>query len=230
MNAGIMFGLTGLLRRFAAALALGAAPILAGGSAQAMSFRLVPFDTGACDPQCLQIIEATGEIRQDSAERFAAFVRPHIGKARIATALVVHSPGGHVGGALRLGFVLRRLGVTTIVGCVGANAARIADGRCASACVYLFMGGKARYIPEGSLLGVHAMADVPSARDVVGSGSIGPKVSEESASAVLRQYAQMMGVSPAIVELGQQTPHSSIRVLTQAEIARLKLGSRRLPR
>jgi hypothetical protein len=63
-----------------------------------MSFRLVPFDTGSCGTQCLQIIEGTGEIEQNSAERFAAFVGQNLGQSRISTALVLHSPGGHVGG------------------------------------------------------------------------------------------------------------------------------------
>jgi hypothetical protein len=56
--------------------------------------------------------------------------------------------------------VLRELKATTIVGRVGGNATTIVDGVCASACVYLFMGGAKRYVPAGSRLGVHAMADV----------------------------------------------------------------------
>jgi len=203
-----------------------------GGSAgaQAMRFRLVPFDTGSCGAQCLQLIEGTGEISQDSADSFAAFVAQNLGHARISTALVLHSPGGHVGGALRLGFVLRELQATTIVGRVGANATTIADGICASACVYLFMGGAKRYVPPGSRLGVHAMANIPSPRDIVGFGDIGPRVPTEKAADALREYVRLMGVNPAIVELGQETPHTSLRVLTPAEIARFKLASQKLPR
>jgi hypothetical protein len=135
-----------------------------------------------------------------------------------------------VGGALRLGFILRELRATTIVGRVGGNATTIVDGVCASACVYLFMGGNRRYVPQGSVLGVHAMADVPSPRDIVGGGSIGARVSQEKAADALREYARLMGVNPAVVALGQATPHTSLRVLTPAEIARFKLGSQKLPR
>ncbi len=215
-----------ILRGVLVTLAIAAAST----SALAMSFRLVPFDTGSCGSQCLQIIEGTGEIEQNSADRFANFVSQNLGRSRISTALVLHSPGGHVGGALRLGFILRELRATTIVGRVGSNATTIADGVCASACVYLFMGGSKRYVPAGSLLGVHAMADVPSPRDIVDGGNIGPQVAPEKAAEALREYVRLMGVNPAIVALGQETPHSSLHVLTPGEIARIKLGSQKLPR
>jgi hypothetical protein len=193
-----------------------------------MSFRLVPFHDARCTTDCLQIIEAKGEIRFDSAEGFLAFARNLPG--RVSATLIVDSPGGNLGGAIKLGFVLRRLGATVIVGRVGESATRIWGGSCASACPFLLMGGRRRYVPDGSRVGVHAMADIPGQRDLDGPGTIAPKVSNDQAAGVLRSYVRSMGVDPRIVALAQGTPHDSIRVLSPAEIARFRLASRGLPR
>ena len=91
-------------------LALGL--VLGASHASAMSYRVVSLDDGRCRGQCPQAIAAEGTIQVDEVERLAAFVQS---AGAIPATIVLHSPGGNLAGALKLGYGLRRLGVRTVV-------------------------------------------------------------------------------------------------------------------
>ncbi|KAA2243970.1 hypothetical protein [Salinarimonas soli] len=197
-------------------LALGISP-----GARAMSYRAVPIDNGTCGAACPAAIMATGTIEVDEHQRFARFVGG-VDRSRLSNVLVVSSPGGNVAGSLRLGFLVRRLGMRTLVGRIGPGA--IGPGSCASACVYLFMAGAERRIVPGSRLAVHAARSVGVAqRDIVGGGMIDPQVRPGAFEDAMREYAGAMGVSPALIDLASSIPHESAHILSDAELSRYRL-------
>ncbi len=207
------------MRFLLAALLLAAAGTATG--AQAMTYRAVTVDDGTCAPACPAAIMATGAIEVDEHARFARFISA-AGDARLAKVLVLHSPGGNVAGAIRLGFLARRLGMRMIVGRVGPQG--VAPGACASACVYLFMAGAERRMVPGSRLAVHAAKSIGiSQRDIMGSGTIDAQVQPGAFESAMRDYAQTMGVSPALIDLASSVPHETAHILTASEISQFRL-------
>lgn len=205
--------------------------LLAGGTfpAGAMTYRLVTLDDGRCGRACPQVIAAEGAIELDEIERLAAFVRGLRSDVAPAT-ILIHSPGGNVAGAIKLGYVIRRTGFSTVVGAVrqdraGGFAPR--TGTCASACVYVLMAGRARSVPQGSRVLVHGprWAGVQQ-RDIVGGGSLDPRLPLGSITAFLEGYARQMGVDPDLVTLANAVPHETSLELTPAQIAGYRLATR----
>jgi hypothetical protein len=205
------------------------------GSASAMTYRLARFDEGRCAGRCPQAIVAEGTVQVDEPRRLAAFAARVAGETgSVPNTLLLHSPGGNLAGALRLGYGLRRLGLRTVVARVGRGAddragdgaARLGTGVCASACVLVLMGGQERLVPSGSRVAVHAARRAGGlTRDILGSGTIDPQLDDGSVLSLLHRYARDMGVDPALMSLAQSVPHESARILSPAEISRFGLAS-----
>ena len=196
---------------------------------QAMAYAVVPLDDGRCGAACPQAIYASGEIQFDEPQRLLSFVQ-QVGDG-LSRTLVIHSPGGNLAGALKLGQGLRRLGMNVVVASVGRAAdgrAVLRPGRCASACVFVLMGGETRMVPDGSRIFVHSPRRAGfDQRDIVDGGFLEQPTRPETVSAVLQHYARQMGIDPALVALADAVPHESARELTPAEIRRFRLASRR---
>lgn len=191
------------------------------GSAQAMTYRAVTIDDGRCAPACPAAIMATGPIEVDEDRRFARFVAS-VDRSRLSRVLVLTSPGGNVAGSLKLGFLVRRLGMNTLVARLGNGG--IAPGTCASACVYLFMAGAERRVVPGSRLAVHAAKSIGvTQRDIVGSGTIDAQVRPGAFENAMRDYARLMGVSPSLIDLASSIPHETAHILSDAEISQFRL-------
>lgn len=204
------------------ALALGF--MLVAGPAPAMSYRVAAVDDGRCSERCPQAVVAEGTIQVDEVERLAAFFQQ---AGAIPATLLLHSPGGNLAGALKLGYGLRRLGVRTIVARVSrSDPGQVSTGVCASACVYALMGGVDRVVPPGSRIIVHAAQRYGGfERDIVGSGYIDASMDRGTVLELLSRYAVSMGVDPAVMSLAQSVPHELARVLSAAEISRFRLAS-----
>ncbi|MBL8589670.1 MAG: hypothetical protein JNK46_14155 [Methylobacteriaceae bacterium] len=221
------------LRPLIAAAGLLAA-LAAAGPAQAMTFRLVSVG-GDCGQACPQVIAAEGEIERNSAETFAAFVRQRIGTGRLRNIIFLHSPGGNVVGAIKLGALFRRVGSAVVVAQaregqgVGADASFL-SARCMSACVYALMGGKRRVIPPQSQLGVHRTSSFQFVgKDPANTDPGYQRIkTPEALVAALTAYTKSMGVSTAVIDAAQATPHETIRVLTRQELAKWRLGVEKL--
>jgi hypothetical protein len=67
----------------------------------------------------------------------------------------LHSPGGSVVEALKLGRLISKLKANTSVGRSSATSAE-----CLSACVWAYLGGTYRFLPDTSEVGVHQFAFV----------------------------------------------------------------------
>ena len=115
----------------------------------------------------------------------------------------------------------RELQLSSLAAAFGGNPV---TARCYSACAYTLAGGKRRIVPDGSSVGVHrAWTARTGQRDITGTGTIDAQVATEGFSPVLARYLRMMGVSGQLVALADATPSSEIRVLTRAELSRLRV-------
>jgi hypothetical protein len=204
-----------------------AAALVTGTEAHAMSYGLTSFQNGTA------AIVAEGRIQRNEAVRLLSFLQGS-GAGAVPRTLIISSPGGELAGALVLGQTLRQLGIRTIVGSVapdGYGRATVAPGRCHSACVFVLMGGTARSVVPGSLVGVHSPQPVfvAGGRAYVPDSATTRDLVQRTAP-VLRLYARRMGVSPTVVDVANGVPHTSVRALSSSELARYSVTTARLTR
>jgi hypothetical protein len=223
-------------------------PILAGAifavlvsgfsGARAMEFSTVALEPGCQSAACPRGVIAKGEVESDSPQKLASFLRSEMRLPGLHAVIFLHSPGGHVEGALRLGSFLRQSGAAVVVGqpvrvaSAGRDPAAgklaVLPGRCASACVYTLMGGKRRVVTEGSRLGIHRMSARLFARDPAGGeGEMRIYAGDKELSA-LRAYVASVGGSMDLVDLAETIPHDKIRILSPGEIRKFRLGDFKL--
>src|SRR3954467_9875878 len=128
--------------------------LIGASHAQALSYGVAALPNGST------ALVAEGRIHRNEAARLLTSVqRAAAVSGSIPRTLVISSPGGELVGALALGEALRQLGVRTVVGSIasdGYGQATLSPGRCHSACVFVLMGGAARSVVPGSLVGVHS--------------------------------------------------------------------------
>jgi hypothetical protein len=221
---------TATLRLLALAflLVLGAASARAEG----MSFQMVTLGVGHCRANCPQVIAASGEIDEGSADNFLRFVYDHVRSGAMHGIVLLDSPGGHVVAAMELGQTIRKLGMAVIVARPGAESSLTGDlfsGKCYSACVYALMGGRKRVIPPQSKVGVHRMFNYATNFSPADGGFVRERYLDDGDMRNrLARYTTAMGVSSGLITLAEQTSPDVIHVLTPAEIARWRLGSRKL--
>ena len=232
---------SGLSVLLAACTAVSVLPVAAARAAEPMAFELLtiagpaPCHKRRCADAEVRadVISAQGEITNDTAEAFKAFVQQHASDPDFRPLVLLNSPGGTVVGAMKLGLMLRQFGSSVLVararGTDGSEDLHVVSGYCMSACVYAFFGGKRRIIPPGSHLGIHRMAIYSHNFDFFGGGesttrSYGTGELVEALSA----YTKMMGVSPAVIAEAEQIEPEAIHIVTPREIARWRLGTPRL--
>ncbi|MCC2098127.1 MAG: hypothetical protein KDJ29_14625, partial [Hyphomicrobiales bacterium] len=190
-------------------------------AAAAMTFRLEP--TGhldKCRNRCPLVIVADGEIRRNTPERFARFIRSNLRQRRMRAVVFVNSPGGLVVASMRLGKLFRKLGAAVVVAQIrppanGRGRTIFTSGRCYSACVYALMGAKKRVVPPQSSLVVHRMF----VYEMLGDSSGGPATRQktyrnEKLYKDLTRYARMMGVSSSVIYAAESTPAGEVRVIS----------------
>jgi hypothetical protein len=226
------------MKGFSAALCgavLGLAGLAAPSApARAMTFELVAVGGARCGGACPQVIAAEGEIDRDSAEEFVDFLRRRVGTGRLRGIVFLHSQGGNVVGAIKLGSVFRKMGAAVVVARasegqgIGADA-HFTAARCLSACVYAMMGGKKRVIPPESQLAVHRTSSFQFVgKDPANSAPGYQKIrTPDEVIAALNAYTRSMGVSTAVIDLAQSTASDSMRILTRGELSKWRLGAER---
>ena len=218
--------------------ALSAGPVRA---AEPMSFDLLTISGPApCKGRVCprggvraDVIGAQGEITNDTADAFAAFVQQHASDPDFRPLVLLSSPGGTVVGSMKLGSLFRRVGASVLVARAraveGSEDMHVVSGYCMSACVYAFFGGQRRIIPPGSHLGIHRMAIYSHSFDLFGGGeSMTRSYGTGELVKALGAYTRSMGVNPAVIEEAEQIEPDSIHIVTPKEIARWRLGTPRL--
>lgn len=153
----------------------------------------------------------------------ASWFREQLDAAKLTSGDVVFlsSPGGSLDQGLIMGAVVRSHGLTTVVGRVDSSG-RPQPARCASACVFVFAGGKIREAMPRSMLGVHQF----SSTSAKGEESAGEIVSRtQQTTGIILDYITRMGVSPSIMQA--MTASKDIRWLTEKEAFDLNLVTAR---
>lgn len=144
----------------------------------------------------------------------ASWFRDRLDEAHLTAgdAVLLSSPGGDLNQAVIMGEIIRSRGLVTAVGVADA-AGRIRPAYCASACVLVYAGGKARYGIEGSMLGVHRFVTTAAVPD--------PVADTQRIAGLVLGYMTKMGVSSAVVEAMSQT--RNVRWLDAKEASAMNL-------
>src|SRR5262249_13651445 len=100
---------------------------------------------------------------------------------------------------------------------------QIRPGSCASACVFVYAGGTARYDIAGSRLGVHRFT-------TRGPGGGGPVADTQRVTGLVLAYLKRMGVSSSLVAGTSRTSASRWLEAKQASGMNLVTASARSPR
>ena len=175
-----------------------------------LTASLIPstsFDSGVRGRPVLLI---RGKIGAAAANWF----RDRLDEAHLAAGdtVLMSSPGGDLNQAVIIGEIIRSHGLATAVGVVDASG-QVRPSYCASACVFVYAGGKSRYGVEGSKLGVHRFVTSSPGRDPVGD--------TQRTTGMVLNYMTRMGVASSIVEAMSAT--SDVRWLGAKEASAMNL-------
>lgn len=157
-----------------------------------------------------QALVLRGKIGAASASWF----RDRLDEAHLKAGdmVLISSLGGDLGQSVIMGEVIRSRGLATAVGTVDASG-RIGPASCASACVFVYAGGKVRFGVEGSRLGVHRFTTTTAGGD--------PVADTQRVTGMVLSYLTRMGISASLVEA--MTATSDIRWLSTQEALAMKL-------
>ncbi len=165
---------------------------------------------GVISGQPLEVkIYAVGPIEADTPDKFKAFVkRRNIHSAEV----YLDSLGGSVAAAMKLGELIRDYGFSTNIGELSAvpfdkdkngtiYRGKVEPTTCASACSYVYAGGKNRYWTttldgkKSSMLGVHRFY----------SSNPNTSLDEQGISGAIVAYWRKMGIDPLVFSLSTMT-------------------------
>ncbi|MEL6373314.1 MAG: hypothetical protein AAFR04_05050 [Pseudomonadota bacterium] len=150
---------------------------------------------------------AVGRINQGAYRAFVRFLEEADGPVR---SIAFHSPGGSVSDALRIGRLIRKRKMTTVV---PQNA------YCASSCPLAFSGGVERRAGRKVWIGVHQVFTLPST-----VGSIQEGLAQgQRISAACQRHLSKMGVDAQVWVHAMGTPKDQLYVFTRKQLKRYKL-------
>lgn len=158
---------------------------------------------GAASKGISAAIYARGDISSDASKRFDEIV-----DARMITNAIVYfdSTGGQVVEAIRMGQSIRKRGFST--GVQRRGDAR--DAMCASACVYAYVGGIARYLNDDrGRLGVHQYYSPTNVGGEIRDSKDDLKIAQLLGSIIVA-HLQQMGVSSALYVAAAMTDSSEM--------------------
>lgn len=210
---------------------LGVVAPAAGHASEPMRFSVTQLGVetnGACGRGCADVITAEGEINNETADDFVAFLSSHVQQQDLRPVVLIQSPGGTVVGAMQLGMAFRKIGAEVVVGEAvqvrGTDRIGLAPGLCMSACVYAFFGGTERVVPSISRLGIHRMVINEAFRDPAGGYERQQTFGTNDIVSSLAAYTRMMGIDPDVIRYAETVAPESIHIVTQREIARWRLA------
>lgn len=190
--------MTGML---AAAIALTAA-VPSVALAKPMQFQIVEQKSRDADAGSSAAIFASGDIDEGAANRLEALVEREGIKEGV---VYFDSSGGLVVESIRLGQYIRKHGLGTSVQKMSAGAGR---AMCASACVYAYAGGVARYLDDAEgRIGVHqyyAAKPVSASTGATALPKTPPATDKDDLKiaqllgSVIVAHLQQMGISSAL--------------------------------
>ena len=184
----------------------------------------VALDAASLCDDCT-IVQASGSFGEETISAYYDLVLR--GGFKKDVYFVFHSPGGSMAAAIRLGEIMRNLKVKTVVGraVVRNGEVEIEPGRCASACVFTFLGGATRSVPKDSKLGVHSWMPFGLLERVDDKGrKVKPRALDRAIiealhrqTATYLKYLETMGVDLRLGVLILRTSHDSIAWVSPRE-------------
>lgn len=151
----------------------------------------------------------TGAIADGDAERLDEWLKAQETPPK---AFALHSPGGAVDEALRIGRIIRTTGLPVMV-TIGAS--------CFSACPYILAGGLTREVSLQALVGVH--------QHYFGTNTYLPAfllVSDiQVGQGEVMAYLAEMGIDPLIMVKALITPPDDIYILLPEELKGFRLST-----
>jgi len=181
-------------------------------------------------PGCV-VINASGEIVDDTARDFAAFLsrsrldgvlppEPETGTAAPADGpkviVAFESVGGKVQSALIIGRRIRKAGWTTVIGQAYVSKGRtlFTDAGCYSACTMVMLGGVNRFIIPGSKVGIHQFSPQFSDGETFDAQEMSQIVRDYGREVVsVYDFVHAMGVNEDFFLATLRTPFNSLDVL-----------------
>jgi hypothetical protein len=142
----------------------------------------------------------------------ARFERHLDGLTEPPARIALHSPGGAVDAALRLGRTIRDRGMDAHV---------LADDACVSACPFLLAGGVERHVHHDAWVGVHQVAFV----DAMTLSAADAARRLQMLKADVYDYWAEMDVDPAIEAIAMRIPPERAYFLLPEELSELRLAT-----
>lgn len=183
-----------------------------------MTFQYVK----TCDGRtCPRYIVAEGVISKTTPENFKKFLTT----IEDMPSVYFHSPGGDLLASMRLGRLIRKSGLSTIVGVsegleetglFNNNLDLVRRPECLSACVYAFTGGKARALFESGKLGVHQFYTINGKTD---------ESSVQITMTILSSYFDEMDIDRRVLDIASVTTKNEITVFNTQQAKKLNLDN-----
>ena len=149
---------------------------------------------------CFSVMLAKGEIDQSSPDELAAILQ----KGPMVERIYLDSPGGRLLPALKMGLLIRKMGIDTTL-----KSGMV----CISACAYTFMGGFERRL-EGGVLGVHRFYGSEESNEV-----------SQEVMGVLSSYFDQIGVQREVLEVISKTSSNTIHRFDLDEAKRYNIDN-----
>ena len=136
----------------------------------------------------------------------------------------MNSMGGDVEAAMAIGRKIREYWLSTSIGTYAIDLSastsavrsrKLMPGSCMSAATLMFLGGRLRYLPEGSQFGVHRFSFRNPAPENVGHSQV--------LSAKIARYIADMGIDAGFLEVSSSTGSNEIRKLEEGELKSLQV-------
>jgi len=210
---GVMFG---LVCSSISIVAVTSHALAAESDSDLMKFELRPPDrlASAITGDSAWTIYATGPIDDKAPERLRDLIKKN--KIPPRSTVEISSPGGSLMAGMKLGKIYRASEFDTEIGRSDpTDKTGTLPGQCFSACSLAFLGGKWRYMRNGSLYGVHRFYFNKSTAQ---EGDIAQMV-----SAVVVQYMRDMGIDPELFSEMTAAGRDNIILLPESELLRLNV-------
>lgn len=167
-------------------------------------------------------INAFGTIEPGDGEKFREFLKRTNPPPRLT--VYINSAGGDVEAAIEIGRIVREHWFSTDIGTYVLDQdspsthhvpRKLIPGKCLSAATLVFLGGRLRYVSDGSKFGVHQFSfRDPSPESVSHSQRLSAKIA---------RFVEDMGISTHFLELSSQTPGTDLSLLDQQRLTELKV-------
>ena len=170
-------------------------------------------------------IAVDGNIPPDAGQIFQQYVVRH-NFTGISLYVTFNSNGGSLVGGIRLGRVIRSLGMNTSIGKTMPNDRwhKTEKGVCFSACAYAFLGGVQRLVRAGEY-GVHQFFTDALLKDPNGKVFSPADFSvQQTVTGLLLSYVIEMGASAELVVEANKTPPTEMAVLTQERLTNFRVA------